>query len=1057
MKRLSLICVLVVICNSAIYSQIDVNYEYFHNIPHPQSPNAASLGQYGACPVGHYTGVPKIDIPFYEIDFDGMTIPIALSYHASGNKVRQESSSIGLGWVINAGGCITKEVRGQDDFPPYDVSFNTYYSDYKNLFLNQELFINYTYDSFSIIGGALLSNAQTEESQRQKRIFDQYSRAMNDYDGEPDLYYFNFINSTGAMVFNTINTNYKGKTNNNTIAYPIVQNVKEYIDIEYDIPQSIWKVRDNKGYKFYFSSKETTETYSNEAISTDLINEDYSKSKINYFPGGNGACTIDRVETSWLLDSIISPGGKKAEFIYENEAIVSLVNRSDLRYIYVGTENFSSSATSVITHYGEQWTSTNASYSIIVQKRISKILTDEFSVFFDFDPYSKRKDLQGASSQDFSMQDAYNITGIRIMNIQNDLIKSWKFKQSYTASSENTTKEYRYKRLRLDGIFDNLDNRLYTFIYNDNVRLPEKDSKSVDHWGYFNNGFHTGGAWTIGASGGKSNCGIPTLTCVTLRGTITLAGSDKDPDEETMSAGILTSIIYPTGGETHFVYEPNVSDYGIGGGLRIKQIYDITDGVSYNNRYFYYVNSGSRSCSGLLMTPLCYWYNIIPDNNYIQGNNGANLLPMKSISAIRYFSNLSRGFYEGVVMGLGNSGVSIANSALGNVVGYSRVEEWLGKNAENGKIIYEFENKKDRIGFMESDKYLDLDAQAIPGMISTPNFSNGNLLKKTYYDNKDNPLQSIQYFYDSTTLGGPLYGFKIFTCPPFSSASLLPRFFTYESTRTELGRTLYKEYCKEGVIEKQTLYNYDPNYYMLIQEVADFMNEAQVTKKYRYPVHVAKGVYPSMVERGMISLPIEVTEIKNNIVINGSLYTFDLYNNTYYPRVKYISHNDLLSSYIPFDGENVSSKYRKEFEVVNYDPKGNIQEYIDKTGLRTTLLWSYNRTFPIAEIKNAKHSDLTTALSQNTIDAIAKEIYPDKYMFMIQKLSENSLFKNAHIYIYSHRPHIGLKRTINANGIQVSYGYDLLGRLTDVYYRDKNVNGEDIDVSLEHFKYYYRK
>ncbi|MCM1912943.1 hypothetical protein NCZ36_24085, partial [Bacteroides ovatus] len=228
MKRLSLICVLVVICNSAIYSQIDVNYEYFHNIPHPQSPNAASLGQYGACPVGHYTGVPKIDIPFYEIDFDGMTIPIALSYHASGNKVRQESSSIGLGWVINAGGCITKEVRGQDDFPPYDVSFNTYYSDYKNLFLNQELFINYTYDSFSIIGGALLSNAQTEESQRQKRIFDQYSRAMNDYDGEPDLYYFNFINSTGAMVFNTINTNYKGKTNNNTIAYPIVQNVKEY-------------------------------------------------------------------------------------------------------------------------------------------------------------------------------------------------------------------------------------------------------------------------------------------------------------------------------------------------------------------------------------------------------------------------------------------------------------------------------------------------------------------------------------------------------------------------------------------------------------------------------------------------------------------------------------------------------------------------------------------------------------------------------------------------------------------------------------------------------------
>lgn len=78
-----------------------VNY---NNILHPQSPNAASLGKYGACPIGHYIGVPQINIPFYEIDFDGMTIPISLSYHASRNKVRQEVSSKGLGWAINAGG-----------------------------------------------------------------------------------------------------------------------------------------------------------------------------------------------------------------------------------------------------------------------------------------------------------------------------------------------------------------------------------------------------------------------------------------------------------------------------------------------------------------------------------------------------------------------------------------------------------------------------------------------------------------------------------------------------------------------------------------------------------------------------------------------------------------------------------------------------------------------------------------------------------------------------------------------------------------------------------------
>jgi hypothetical protein len=31
------------------------------------SPNAASLGKYGDMPVGHYTGIPEINIPIYTI------------------------------------------------------------------------------------------------------------------------------------------------------------------------------------------------------------------------------------------------------------------------------------------------------------------------------------------------------------------------------------------------------------------------------------------------------------------------------------------------------------------------------------------------------------------------------------------------------------------------------------------------------------------------------------------------------------------------------------------------------------------------------------------------------------------------------------------------------------------------------------------------------------------------------------------------------------------------------------------------------------------------------
>ena len=62
----------------------------------PVSPTAASLGQFGYIPVGHYTGTADISVPLYEIALDGKKFPINIAYHASGIKVAQESGCIGL-------------------------------------------------------------------------------------------------------------------------------------------------------------------------------------------------------------------------------------------------------------------------------------------------------------------------------------------------------------------------------------------------------------------------------------------------------------------------------------------------------------------------------------------------------------------------------------------------------------------------------------------------------------------------------------------------------------------------------------------------------------------------------------------------------------------------------------------------------------------------------------------------------------------------------------------------------------------------------------------------
>ena len=85
----------------------------------PPSPNASSLGKYGEIPVGNYTGTPQIGMPIGEAKGKSLSVPISLSYHASGIKVDDIASQVGLGWSLNAGGVITRTIKGLPDESTY--------------------------------------------------------------------------------------------------------------------------------------------------------------------------------------------------------------------------------------------------------------------------------------------------------------------------------------------------------------------------------------------------------------------------------------------------------------------------------------------------------------------------------------------------------------------------------------------------------------------------------------------------------------------------------------------------------------------------------------------------------------------------------------------------------------------------------------------------------------------------------------------------------------------------------------------------------------------------
>ncbi|MBX3254770.1 MAG: hypothetical protein KF862_11570 [Chitinophagaceae bacterium] len=147
------------------------------NNPYPNiiqpSPNAASLGRYAEIPVTLETGVPNISIPLYTIQSSDITIPISISYHASGIKVMDQASSVGLGWALNSGGNIVRVKQGI-----YDERTNGFYN---------IIFPDPQDPDYSNKMNALYTGMNVNE---------QYKM-----DGQPDIFYYNFAGKTGKFMF----------------------------------------------------------------------------------------------------------------------------------------------------------------------------------------------------------------------------------------------------------------------------------------------------------------------------------------------------------------------------------------------------------------------------------------------------------------------------------------------------------------------------------------------------------------------------------------------------------------------------------------------------------------------------------------------------------------------------------------------------------------------------------------------------------------------------------------------------------------------------------------
>lgn len=105
-KRFMITILVVIIIRPAANAQ----FENEGRIAIP-SPQVWSFMKYGNNPINLYTGTASVSIPIYTYKDNDFELPISIDYSSNGYMPNIQTGILGLGWFLNAGGCITREVK----------------------------------------------------------------------------------------------------------------------------------------------------------------------------------------------------------------------------------------------------------------------------------------------------------------------------------------------------------------------------------------------------------------------------------------------------------------------------------------------------------------------------------------------------------------------------------------------------------------------------------------------------------------------------------------------------------------------------------------------------------------------------------------------------------------------------------------------------------------------------------------------------------------------------------------------------------------------------------
>ncbi len=1048
----------------------------------PPSPNAANLGKYGDMTVNHSTGTLNFSIPLYTIEEGDIKWPISLQYTSTGYKPMEPAGWVGRGWVLNGGGVITRTVRGLHD----DISA----AGFLDKAVDVENALDDIQNSIFSSTGQLINNLITGSVDTEPDLyhfnFAGYSgKFFYGQDGEPHIVSNRDIKIEMNLPVQAWYDN--GRTYHHSI--------KSFTLTTEDGTKYIFDEREYSKWEFSGNGSQYTAGPSAWHL-TEVISNTGRKLVLTYTTLGNTeSCTASIVESGMGPVCTNCEGGgtiynmrNGLQYYFSEERFLQSIEVEN------GFSKVDFFSTLTSESVGSYTSSSRILDSLVITndlsnetlKKVNLIIADNewLTQVQEYDSFGKKispyfltyanPSISGITLQTdmwgYANGAYFNTTSIPIFGANRlpnpDEAYNGMLNTVYYPTGEYITFGYELNDFSFTTDGNVTDDLIVTEYYNyqyrawdsqhfdnDPVITVTNDSEYKVTYSYIFDPY------------GSPSCCVPSSS-TTCSGTYpdndgTLnANTNYDgnffvdattiSNIESNSPGCTNLLVISANVEVRHILKHNES---FGPGVRIVHIkQNDVDGNTLVKTYTYKkANDPSKSSGGLNRVP------VFSDVAYFYAFN--NLDP--------YF------FYKNE---------PITNIGQPQVI-YEHVTEtisdaYLGFETTSFSNSYEFTSfsfPNLNINYINIPAFQSVGVEPI-GNQEDYDFSRGALISSKNFDDHDilRSLKEVDYYYHQ--LAGPgLQTNKEYKAPSFyyeylvnipptvpngpgsgpPAVAYFSKYYYTLSSFFEKKSELKIEYDENGQNPDSTYttYQYDDlNHLQLSSSKFRKSNGDSLINYFKYPIDYSgvsnkANFIQALIDDHRVSDAIEkVTYLKksasDSLVVDAGVTTFKTFpgntnrDSLILPYRQYVFNGYTSGTTFPeFNGlqdQVTTANYHEAIRFEDYNTFGNILAVTRNENEKASYLWSYNNTYPVAEIKNADWSQVSSAISGagTTVSALTNST-DDSFIESKLNAIRGSL-TNSLVSSYLYKPMIGISRMISPNGLSTYYSYDSFNRLMEI-------------------------